>query len=91
MLRKRRGLCPPTYIRPHDAKQPVKMTKSVGYSAPHGAVAILAFAETLPKRAENLRGFFDYNAAAADIMRCKEIIERLAQFEPDIEVEPGEN
>ncbi len=28
---------------------------------------------------------------AADIMRCKEIIERLAQFEPDIEVEPGEN
>ena len=67
------------------------MTKSVGYSAPHGAIAILAFAETLPKRAENLRGFFDYNAAAADLLRCKEIIERLAQFEPDIEVEPGEN
>ena len=59
--------------------------------APRGTIALLAFAETLPKRAENLRGFFDYNAAAADLMRCKEIIERLAQFEPDIEVEPGEN
>ncbi len=59
--------------------------------APRGTAALLAFAETLPKRAENLRGFFDYTAGAADLMRCKEIIERLAQFEPDIEVEHGEN
>ena len=65
--------------------------RSMSQPAPRGTIALLAFAETLPKRAENLRGFFDYNAAAADIMRCKEIIERLAQFEPDIEVEPGEN
>ena len=64
---------------------------SMSQPAPRGTIALLAFAETLPKRAENLRGFFDYNAAAADIMRCKEIIERLAQYEPDIEVEPGEN
>ncbi len=67
------------------------MSKTVGYSAPHGAVAILEFASTLPQRAENLRGFFDYSAGAADLMRCKEIIERLAQYESDIEVEPGEN
>lgn len=67
------------------------MTKSVGYSAPHGAVAILAFVETLPKRAENLRGFFDYNAGARDLLICREIIERLAPFDPDIDSEPGEN
>ena len=59
--------------------------------APHGTIALLAFAATLPQRAENLRGFFDYNAAAADLLRCKEIIERLAQHESDIEAEPGEN
>ncbi len=59
--------------------------------APRGTIALLAFAETLPKRAENLRGFFDYSAGAADLMRCKEIIERLAQYEPDADVELGEN
>ena len=59
--------------------------------APRGTAALLAFASTLPKRAENLRGFFDCNASAADLLRCKEIIERLAEFEPDLEVEPGEN
>lgn len=60
-------------------------------AAPRGTAAILAFAATLPKRAENLRGFFDYNAGAVDLLRCKEIIERLAQHESDIEAEPGEN
>lgn len=60
-------------------------------ASPQGTAAILEFAATLPQRAENLRGFFDHNAGAADLMRCKEIIERLAQFEPDIEVEHGEN
>ena len=59
--------------------------------APRGTAALLAFAETLPKRAENLRGFFDYNAGARDLLICKEIIERLAQHESDIEAEPGEN
>ena len=59
--------------------------------SPRGTIALLAFAETLPQRAENLRSFFDYGAASADLLRCKEIIERLAQYECDIEVEPGEN
>lgn len=59
--------------------------------APRGTAALLAFASTLPQRAENLRGFFDYGAGAADLLRCKEIIERLAQHESDIEVKPGEN
>jgi len=61
------------------------------YTPPRGAIALLAFAETLPQRAENLRSFFDYNAGAADLMRCKEIIERLAEFDPDLDVEPGLN
>ena len=59
--------------------------------SPRGTAALLSFASTLPQRAENLRGFFDYGAASADLLRCKEIIERLAQYESDIEAEPGEN
>lgn len=59
--------------------------------APRGTAALLAFAETLPKRAENLRGFFDYNAGARDLLMCKEIIERLAQHDPDIDSIQGEN
>ncbi len=59
--------------------------------SPRGTIALLEFAETLPKRAENLRGFFDYNAGARDLLICREIIERLAPFDPDIDSEPGEN
>lgn len=59
--------------------------------APRGTAALLEFAETLPKRAENLRGFFDYNAGARDLLMCKEIIERLAHLEPDIQFEHSEN
>ena len=59
--------------------------------SPRGTIALLAFAETLPQRADNLRSFFDYGAAADDLLMCKEIIERLAQHDPDIDSAPGEN
>lgn len=60
-------------------------------ATPQGTAAILEFAATLPQRAENLRSFFDYNAGARDLLVCKEIIERLAPFDPDIDSAPGEN
>lgn len=60
-------------------------------TAPQGSKAILEFAETLPKRAENIRSFFDHRAAAEDLLICMEIIERLAPMDPDIEASPGEN
>lgn len=63
----------------------------MSHPAPRGTAALLAFAETLPKRAENLRSFFEYNAGARDLLICKAIIERLAQYEPDADVELGEN
>jgi hypothetical protein len=60
-------------------------------TAPQGTTALLEFASTLPRRAENLRSFFDYNSGARDLMICKEIIERLAPLDPDIDSAPGEN
>lgn len=65
--------------------------RAMNQPAPRGTIALIAFAETLPKRAENLRSFFDYNAGARDLLICREIIERLAQFDPDIDSAPGEN
>lgn len=65
--------------------------RAMNQPAPRGTIALIAFAETLPKRAENLRSFFDYNAGARDLLICREIIERLAPFDPDIDVAPGEN
>lgn len=60
-------------------------------TTPQGTTALLEFAATLPQRSENLRSFFDYNAGARDLLTCKEIIERLAPFDPDIDSAPGEN
>jgi len=56
-----------------------------------GTASLLEFASSLEQRAENLRSFFDYNAGAADLLRCKAIIERLAVLEPEIEAVVGEN
>ena len=58
---------------------------------PQGTTSLLEFAASLEQRAENLRAFFDYNAGAADLLKCKEIIERLAPLEPEIEAVIGEN
>lgn len=60
-------------------------------TAPHGTAALLEFAATLHQRADNLRSFFDYAKAANDLLACKEIIERLAPLDHDVEVELGEN
>lgn len=59
-------------------------------SAHQGTASLLEFAATLPQRADNLRHFFDYNAAAEDLLACKAIIERLAPLDPEIEVVLGD-
>lgn len=56
-----------------------------------GTKSLLSFAESLPKRAENVEGFFDHKAAAEDLRTCAAIITRLAPLDSDIEVVEGEN
>ena len=56
-----------------------------------GTEQLTEFAATLRQRSENIRAFFDHAAAARDLLECAEIIERLAQYEPDLQVEQGEN
>lgn len=60
-------------------------------TAPQGTTGLLDFAAGLEQRAENLRGFFDHGAGADDLLTCKEIIERLAPLDPDLESIAGEN
>lgn len=56
-----------------------------------GTENLLAFADRLPQRADNVECFFDHRAAAADLREAAEIITRLAPLECDIEAVVGED
>lgn len=64
---------------------------SSGLSAPHGTAGLLEFTESLEPLAMDIRCFHRHGDAAEALIVCKQIIERLAQFENDIDADLGEN
>lgn len=57
---------------------------------PHGTAAILEYAETLPKSAQEVMEFRGFSRAAENLLICRELLERLAPLEGDIDAELGE-
>jgi type VI protein secretion system component VasF len=60
-------------------------------SEPQGTESLLQLAGDLRSTAPNVRAWFDHSKAAMLMERAADAIERLAHFEPDIDVEHGEN
>lgn len=56
-----------------------------------GTEALLNLAADLRATAPNVRDVFDLKKGAALMERAADAIERLAEFDPDIDAAPGEN
>lgn len=67
------------------------LSQDDGMNIPQGTAATLEFSDRIPVTAQKVREFHGHGEAAEMLLVCKSIIERLAPFEGDIEVQEGEN